>query len=279
MVEQGNIDLTKRPVVKNKDGSISTVRSMSFSDGRHEILIPTVSDDGRIMSNREAIETYRRSGKHLGKFASVKDATEYAQSLHVAQEQMYSGGNMARKKTVKTSSQLSAKSGPIGGSIPTARSGGLPVATAMSGAANTPMVSAAGSGSHVPLPTAMSGQNMGPNTLPQAANPQLTAHAPAANPHPTAMGGQPQVPAGAPLPNNIDNQQSIASTPAPSPKKKATVKTAKKKPEMVAQATAQPSQNAQFQDKPQPSHAPVFNFHFSSGNSPLNYTPPTVIRE
>lgn len=82
MLEEGNIDMSTRPLVKNKDGSVSTVRSMPINEDGKEVLIPTVSDDGRILTEKQAIDLYRRTGRHLGKFDSVEAANKYAQKLH-----------------------------------------------------------------------------------------------------------------------------------------------------------------------------------------------------
>jgi hypothetical protein len=90
IVEKGNINILARPQVKLPDGSIATVRSLSFSDDTgNEILIPTVSPDGKIMSEREAIDYYYKTGQHLGKFKTPDAASSYAEKLHQQQAKYY----------------------------------------------------------------------------------------------------------------------------------------------------------------------------------------------
>nr|WP_233100606.1 lytic transglycosylase domain-containing protein [Enterobacter asburiae] len=106
LLEKGNIDIHNRPVVKNPDGSISTVRSMSTNIDGREVLIPTVSDDGRIMSDDEAIDNFMRTGKHLGMFDNPDDATAYAESLHNQQADEYlPRNNQAPQQPVQQNTQ------------------------------------------------------------------------------------------------------------------------------------------------------------------------------
>lgn len=103
---RGTINLWDRPMVPNRiDGGIlgllglvpqsySTVRSITVDgpDGSTYIL-PTVSDDGRIMSDGEAYMNYLLSGRFLGKFGNreYKKADEYAVKLHENQAGWYGG--------------------------------------------------------------------------------------------------------------------------------------------------------------------------------------------
>ena len=89
---KGNINLNNRPVVKNSDGTISTVRSMSFNEDGKEILIPTVVN-GKIVSDEEAIDHYHKTGEYLGKFDTIEQADEYANQLHLEQEKLYGVDN------------------------------------------------------------------------------------------------------------------------------------------------------------------------------------------
>src|SRR5215471_3731208 len=82
MLEPGNIDLFKQPKVQNPDGSVSTVDSFSVNIDGAEVLLPTVLPDGRHVTPDQAVQEYRRTGQHLGKFTTPQAATAYAQQLH-----------------------------------------------------------------------------------------------------------------------------------------------------------------------------------------------------
>lgn len=87
-VEQGNIDLNNRPVIHNRDGSISTLDSISIGENGREVLIPTIVN-GKKVSDNDAINHYRKTGEHLGKFDSVDTANTYARALHETQARKY----------------------------------------------------------------------------------------------------------------------------------------------------------------------------------------------
>lgn len=90
--DSGNINLFRQPLVlqsgpringRYPDSAISTVRSMSFQDDDgKEVLVPTVSPEGQLLNDDQAIDQYYNSGRFLGKFISPEDATNYGSRLH-----------------------------------------------------------------------------------------------------------------------------------------------------------------------------------------------------
>ena len=99
----GNIDLNNRPVVQNPDGTVSTVKSKSFNIDGKEVLLPTISQDGRVMSDNEAIGNYLKTGQNLGIFNTIADANTAAQQIHNQQAQLY--GNAAPTAATQMAAQ------------------------------------------------------------------------------------------------------------------------------------------------------------------------------
>lgn len=89
MIRTGNIDIANRPTVKLPDGRTATVFSKSFNLDGKEVLLPTVSKDGKLWTDQEAVDNYRKTGENLGVFDSPEAASRYAHALHEQQDEMY----------------------------------------------------------------------------------------------------------------------------------------------------------------------------------------------
>jgi hypothetical protein len=89
MLEPGNIDLTARPQVRMKDGRIATVASFSTEIDGREVVLPTVTEDGRVVSEEEAVATFKKTGKHLGMFDTPENAVRFGKALSAAQGQFF----------------------------------------------------------------------------------------------------------------------------------------------------------------------------------------------
>lgn len=88
MVNQGNLDInTPIAMVQNEDGSVSTVRTIGVNIDGKETVIPTVHPDGHIMTDKEAVEHFKKTGEHFGQFDTVDNAQRFARSLHDRQEE------------------------------------------------------------------------------------------------------------------------------------------------------------------------------------------------
>jgi hypothetical protein len=90
ILEKGNIDLFHRPIYNRPDGGIETVFSTSVNFDGKEVLIPQIDMQGNKLTIQQAIEEYKKSGRHLGVFSNPEDATRYAKWLHKQQEALYS---------------------------------------------------------------------------------------------------------------------------------------------------------------------------------------------
>jgi len=82
----GNINLRTRPLSLLVNGKIDAnfcfPALSTFTDGtKIQVLIPQVSDDGKKLNQKQAIDLYSISGRHFGKFATVKDANAYKKVL------------------------------------------------------------------------------------------------------------------------------------------------------------------------------------------------------
>jgi hypothetical protein len=90
LIIPGNLNLWARPVIRNPNGSYSTVSSVSYRlqfrvDGRDrwlEVLMPEAFGS-RTHTGPEALAQFRRTGGHLGMFDTADHANRYGDRLHL----------------------------------------------------------------------------------------------------------------------------------------------------------------------------------------------------
>jgi hypothetical protein len=99
-VEPGNIDLVGRPNVPGPDGKRSSVLSGSYNIDGVEVLIPHVSTGprARVLSSEEALELYKKTGQHLGKFKTPEAASAAGEAIHQDQVKMGPPGSSQRQE-------------------------------------------------------------------------------------------------------------------------------------------------------------------------------------
>lgn len=101
----GNIDLYDRPQYRNANGSISTVDSTSYNIDGQEVLLPTVWNRNgtpyHSSNDEEILQRYRDTGEYLGKFSTVEEADDYAEKLHLEQQERYPSSSLPAERGSK----------------------------------------------------------------------------------------------------------------------------------------------------------------------------------
>jgi hypothetical protein len=101
----GNIDLYDRPQYRNANGSISTVDSTSYNIDGQEVLLPTVWNRNgtpyHSSNDEEILQRYRDTGEYLGKFSTVEEANDYAEKLHLEQQERYPTSSLPAERGSK----------------------------------------------------------------------------------------------------------------------------------------------------------------------------------
>lgn len=101
----GNIDLYDRPQYRNANGSISTVDSTSYNIDGQEVLLPTVWNRNgtpyHSSNDEEILQRYRDTGEYLGKFSTAEEANDYAEKLHLEQQERYPSSSLLAERGSK----------------------------------------------------------------------------------------------------------------------------------------------------------------------------------
>jgi hypothetical protein len=90
LLRPGNIDLSRRKIVRNKDGSISTIRAFYIQDDQgRTVLLPSMDKDGNVMTMPAAVRYWSARGQSLGIFDTPANAEAYESTMHDLLSEQY----------------------------------------------------------------------------------------------------------------------------------------------------------------------------------------------
>tara|TARA_R110000803_G_scaffold4054_6_gene13887 strand:- start:564 stop:2468 length:1905 start_codon:yes stop_codon:yes gene_type:complete len=114
MVTDMNIDLNNRKPIRNEDGTISTVKSITVTVDDKFALIPTVWSDGKTskyMTEEAAIKYFQLSGEHLGIYESSEQADASAEKISKMMGDIYAKD--AERSLKAYNDRIKAKAGQL----------------------------------------------------------------------------------------------------------------------------------------------------------------------
>jgi hypothetical protein len=76
-----NLDINRRPVIQNQDGSISTFRGTTVEQDGVHYVVPGMTDT-QPLSLEQSKAQFQNTGQHFGGFASEDEAQAFAKALH-----------------------------------------------------------------------------------------------------------------------------------------------------------------------------------------------------
>jgi hypothetical protein len=83
------------------DGEIATVRSMGIdADGKHA-LIPTISPEGALWSDDEAVENYKKTNQHMGIYPDDETSDRAGEKIHLDQENLMNAKHERQREDVR----------------------------------------------------------------------------------------------------------------------------------------------------------------------------------
>jgi hypothetical protein len=98
---EGNIDVSSRKTIKLSNGEIELFKPMAFRNAGKVIVVPTITEGGKLLTESGAINKYFETGMHLGIFDDMSEAKVRIEQLEKERFKDTPKENTAKKKEDK----------------------------------------------------------------------------------------------------------------------------------------------------------------------------------